>query len=100
MRRQLLLAAVGAVALALSVVLVLVGRAVLATPDEVARATTSWPSETRVAKRERGLADRAAASLLATDRVSASARSCGSTGTRPRCRSWPDNRLVRSGSPT
>ena len=49
--------------------LVLVGRAVLATPDEVARATTSWPSETRVAKRERGLADRAAASLLATDRV-------------------------------
>ena len=69
MRRQLLLAAAGAVALALSVRAVLVGRAVLATPGEVARATTSWPSDTRVAKRERDLADRAAASLLATDRA-------------------------------
>ncbi len=69
MRRQVLLALAGAAALALSVPAVLVGRAALATPDDVARANTGWPSGSRVAKRDRDLVDRAAAALLGTNRV-------------------------------
>jgi hypothetical protein len=68
-RRRLLITGAGAIAIALSIPLVLLGRAVLATPDDVARATTGWPSEARLAKPHRDPAERVAARLLATDRV-------------------------------
>ena len=69
MRGQILLAAAGAAALALSIPVVLVGRAVLATPDEVARVNTGWPSGSNVRKQHRDLVDRAAAGLLDTGRA-------------------------------
>lgn len=68
MRRRLGLAAAGAAALALAIVLALVGRAVLATPAAVAREGRGWPEGARV-ERSHGVAERVAASLLAADRA-------------------------------
>ncbi len=65
MRRQLLVAVLGAVALALSIPLALLGRAVLATPTDV---TAVEPGTAR-AQEDRSPAERAAASLLAADRA-------------------------------
>jgi hypothetical protein len=67
-RRRLGLAAAGAAALALAIVLALVGRAVLATPAAVAREGRAWPEGARV-HRSHGVAERAAASLLAAGRA-------------------------------
>jgi hypothetical protein len=64
-------AVAGIVALAASVALALLGRAVLATPAAVDRAAASWPERVHVGADHRTLADRAAASLLATDRADA-----------------------------
>ena len=66
MRRPLLVAALGAILLALSIPLALLGRAVLATPDrvEAARAGVSAGAATQV---ERSLFDRAADGLLSVD---------------------------------
>ena len=65
MRRHLLVAVLGAVALALSIPLALLGRAVLATPTDV----TAVDAGTARAPQERSPAERAAASLLAADRA-------------------------------
>jgi hypothetical protein len=66
-RRRVLAAAAGVVALLLAVPLALVGRAALATPAAVARQTAS-PSGVQVDSHHRSLAERAAWSLLAADR--------------------------------
>jgi hypothetical protein len=62
-RRQLLVAVLGVAALALSIPLALLGRAVLATPTEVTAVGTAPAEE------DRSPAERAAASLLAADRA-------------------------------
>lgn len=69
MRRRVLTGALGAVALALSIPLAMLGRAVLATPAAVARETGSRPAAVRVGQRPRSPADRAAWRLLAADQV-------------------------------
>jgi hypothetical protein len=67
-RRELLVAIAGTVALALSIPLALLGRAVLATPTEVAGVDSDWSGNARV-RQERTLAERAAASMVAADRT-------------------------------
>jgi hypothetical protein len=67
-RRQLLLTAAGLVALALSIPLALLGRAVLATPAAVARTDVDWPGDAHV-QHKRAPAMRVAESLLAADRA-------------------------------
>lgn len=71
MRRPVLTAAAGIAALAVSIALALLGRAVLATPTAVDRAAAGWPARAQVGTRHRSLADRAAAYLLAADRADA-----------------------------
>ncbi len=71
MRRRVVSAAAGVALLAVSVVLALLGRAVLATPAAVGRAGPGWPGRALVAVRHRSLADRVAASLLDADRADA-----------------------------
>jgi len=70
-RRRVVTAVAGIAALAVSVALALLGRAVLATPAAVDRAAPSWPARAQVEARHRSVADRAAASLLAADRIDA-----------------------------
>jgi hypothetical protein len=69
--RRPLLAAAGIAALAVAIALALLGRAVLATPAAVDRAAADWPDRVHVGARDRSLADRAAADVLAVDRVDA-----------------------------
>jgi hypothetical protein len=69
--RRVVIAAAGIAALAVSIPLALLGRAVLATPAAVERAAPGWPARAQVEGRHRSLADRAAASLLAADRADA-----------------------------
>jgi hypothetical protein len=57
------------VALALSIPLALLGRAVLATPAAVARATGEQSADVRVGARHGSIADRAAWRLLGADRI-------------------------------
>lgn len=71
MRRRVLGGIAGIVALAVSAALALLGRAVLATPVAVERAAPGWPASVHAQARNRSLADRAAASLLAADRADA-----------------------------
>lgn len=71
MRRRVIVAASGIAALAVSIALALLGRAVLATPAAVDRAAPGGPDRAQVAVRHRSLADRAAASLLDADRADA-----------------------------
>ena len=66
MRRPLLAAAVGVAALALSIPLALLGRAVLATPDRIELVRIDRPPGTRVLER-RSLFERAADGLLGVD---------------------------------
>lgn len=66
MRHSVAAALAGVCALALATPIALLGRAVLATPAEVARQSRDWPSGARVV-RGNGLADRAARSLLGVD---------------------------------
>ena len=67
MRRRALLTALGTAALAASVLLALLGRAVLATPTAVSRATADWPDTAPVVEGT-ALQDRAARYLLAAGR--------------------------------
>jgi hypothetical protein len=73
-RRRLLAGFAGIVALVVAVALALLGRAVLATPGAIDRAAPGWPAGVQVRARDRSLADRAAASLLAADRADVFAR--------------------------
>jgi Mg-chelatase subunit ChlI len=66
--------AAGMLSLLAAVLLAFLGRAVLATPAAVDRRVVDWPSRAHFAAQDRGLADRAAASLLAADRVDAFAQ--------------------------
>lgn len=68
MRRQLLLTAAGVAAIVLSIALVLLARAVLATPAAIARTQVDWPANARV-QRGRSPEERVAARLLAADRA-------------------------------
>jgi hypothetical protein len=68
-RRRLVVGAGGVAALALSISLALLGRAVLATPAAVAREAPGRPAAVHVGARHPSLADRAAWHLLAADRV-------------------------------
>ena len=69
--RRPVFAAAGVAALAASIALALLGRAVLATPAAVDRAAAAWPESVHVGARQRSLADRTAAYLLAADRADA-----------------------------
>lgn len=71
MKRRAISALAGIAALAVSIALALLGRAVLATPAAVDRATPGWPERVQVGARHRSLADRAAVYLLAADRADA-----------------------------
>ena len=71
MTRRMVIAVAGIAAIVCSIPLALLGRAVLATPAAVAEATPGWPVRVQVGRHQRSLADRAAASLLATDRSEA-----------------------------
>jgi len=75
--RRALIAAAGIAALVVAIALVLLGRAVLATPAAVDRAAADWPDRVHVGARDRSLADRAAADLLAVDRGDAFRRVVG-----------------------
>ena len=66
LRRRLVVAAAGVVALALSIPIALLGRAVLSTPTTVAQRDVRWPSDVRVS-RAPTLPERAAATLLGVD---------------------------------
>lgn len=66
MRHPVAAAVVGLWALALAIPTALLGRAVLATPAAAARESREWPAGARVV-RSRGLAERAARSLLGAD---------------------------------
>lgn len=68
MRRRLAAAAAGAIALALSIPLALLGRAALATPAAVARQTAEPPAGDELARRHGSWADRAAWQVLGADR--------------------------------
>lgn len=71
MKRRIVTAVAGFAALAVSIALVLLGRAVLATPAAVDRAAPEWPARAQMEARHRSLADRAAASLLDAGRADA-----------------------------
>jgi hypothetical protein len=66
--RRTMVAAAGVVLVGVSVALVLLGRAALSTPAAVERAAAGWPDRVQVAPPRPGLADRAAADILGTDR--------------------------------
>jgi len=70
LRRRFLAAAAGVTALALSIPIALLGRAVLATPTTVAQRDVRWPSGVRVS-RSPSLPERAAATLLGVDQPEA-----------------------------
>jgi hypothetical protein len=70
-RRRVITATVGIVALVVSIALALLGRAVLATPAAVDRAAPGGPDRAQVTVRRRSLADRTAAFLLDADRADA-----------------------------
>lgn len=71
MKRQVAAATTGLVLLVAAVALALLGRAVLATPAAVNGKVADWPARAHFAKSQRSLAERAAASLLDTERVDA-----------------------------
>ncbi|HEX7526413.1 MAG TPA: hypothetical protein VF327_08905 [Gaiellaceae bacterium] len=77
MRRTVLTAAVGIAVLAASIVLALLGRAVLAAPGAIDRGAPGWPARGQVETHRRSLADRAAASLLAAERADTFTRIVG-----------------------
>ncbi len=69
MTRRLLIVAVGAAALVLSIPLALLGRAALATPAAVAREAAVLPADVHIGTPHRSLADRAAWHLLGAGRA-------------------------------
>jgi hypothetical protein len=71
MRRRILGGVAGIAALAVSVALALLGRAVLGTPGALERAAPGWPAGVQTRARDRSFADRAAASLLDAGRADA-----------------------------
>lgn len=68
MSRRVPFVTAGVAALVLAIPLALLGRAVLATPETTERVSANWPANARV-DRGRSLAERAAAHLLAANRV-------------------------------
>jgi hypothetical protein len=71
MKRPVVTAVAGIIAILVSIALALLGRAVLATPAAVDRAGTAWPERVHVATRDTDPFDRAAASLVGTGHAGA-----------------------------